>query len=61
MNGKKATLKYIKIQNFPSSKGSIRNVKRQVTELEKIFVINRSYKDLDPEYMRNSYKSIRNR
>lgn len=58
---KNTTLKYITLRNSSCSKGSIRNLKRQVTASERIFVMHLSYKDLDPEYIMNSYKSVRNR
>ena len=47
-------LDFNKTKNFYASINTIKNVKRQFTELEKIFVII----NIIPDYVKNSYHSI---
>ena len=52
---------FIKIKNFCSSKDSIKTMKMQTTEWEKIVGIKISTEDSYSEYFKNSRKSIRKR
>ena len=51
-------LSYIGIKNYYSSKNSIKEKKRQVTELEKIHALMYLTKGLHAKKVKNSYKSI---
>lgn len=48
---------FVKIKNFCSLKDTIKRLKRQVTEREKIFPNPISDKELYPEYIKNTQKS----
>lgn len=50
---------YIKIMKLYLSKDSIKNVKEQDTQQGKITVVHIPKEDLFPEYIKSSYKSVR--
>lgn len=52
-------LDYFRIKNLCSSKDTVKKIKRQDTDWEKIFVIHIAEKDLHPENTKNSYNSTR--
>ena len=57
--GKIDKLNYNKVSNFCLPQDTIKRGKGQTTGWEKIFTIYLALKDSYPEYIKNSYKSIR--
>lgn len=55
---KKLKIRLYKIRNFGSSKNIIKEVKRQVTDGEKIITIHISIKDSYSKYIKNLYRSV---